>query len=403
MQMHSGSEYLKIDIANNFGLDKKDWDERKDWFDQHELKLDSLIKQADEPALFFSGIQAWKDYKNKKPIHYPISLDATSSGIQILSALTGDREAAKLCNVVDTGHREDAYNGIYNHMLSMLDEAAKIDRKLTKQAIMTAFYGSTAMPKNVFGEGRLLEVFYESLETLAPGAWELNQAMLALWNPDALSNDWILPDNFHVHVPVMQTVTSTVHWLNKPYDVNYVINAPMDQGRSLGANMTHSIDGMMVREMLARCYWNQEKMEKISALLDPNAPKLSNNRQTVGTGNELVIKLWKHYERTGFLSARILDVLTANNIGHVDKTVIHDLVCTMPKKPFQVIAVHDCFRCLPQYGNDLRKQYNQILSDISRSNLLSDILSQITGRVINTGKLDNSLWKDILHADYALS
>ena len=137
LQTFTGKDYLKIDIANNFGLDKKLWGERIEWFDQNENQLDSLIKQAEEPALYFAGIQAWKKTKQGIATRYPISLDATCSGIQILAALTGDRKAASLCNVIDTGKREDAYTSIYQFMCEQIGDAAKIDRKETKKAIMT--------------------------------------------------------------------------------------------------------------------------------------------------------------------------------------------------------------------------------------------------------------------------
>lgn len=61
------------------------------------------------------------------------------------------------------------------------------------------------------------------------------------------------------------------------------------------------------------------------------------------------------------------------------------------------------FRCHPNYGNDLRRQYNQILSDIAKSNLLSFILSQVLGQEFTAGKLDNDMWQDVLEAEYALS
>ena len=61
------------------------------------------------------------------------------------------------------------------------------------------------------------------------------------------------------------------------------------------------------------------------------------------------------------------------------------------------------FRCHPNYGNDLRRQYNRILSDIAKSDLLGFILSQVLGQEFSAGKLDNDLWKDILDTDYALS
>ena len=80
MQMFTAQEYLKIDIANNFGLDKEDWRPRILWFNENEHHLEDLVKQADAPALFFAGVQAWRAVQRGEPIGYPISLDATSSG-----------------------------------------------------------------------------------------------------------------------------------------------------------------------------------------------------------------------------------------------------------------------------------------------------------------------------------
>ncbi len=61
------------------------------------------------------------------------------------------------------------------------------------------------------------------------------------------------------------------------------------------------------------------------------------------------------------------------------------------------------FRCLPSYGNDLRRQYNTILADIAESDLLSSIVSQICHRPIQVGKLDPNLAPDIRQANYSLS
>ncbi len=134
-QEFTGREYLKIDIVNNMGLDKDDWDDRIAWFEKNEDNLEALTSMAEEPALYAAGVRAWRNVQKGNVNHYPISLDATSSGIQLLSCLTGDRKGAELCNVVDIGSRADAYVIQYKRMLDKIGGDSRIDRKDTKQAI----------------------------------------------------------------------------------------------------------------------------------------------------------------------------------------------------------------------------------------------------------------------------
>ena len=60
------------------------------------------------------------------------------------------------------------------------------------------------------------------------------------------------------------------------------------------------------------------------------------------------------------------------------------------------------FRCLPNYGNDLRMQYNRILSEIAGSNLLAFLVKQIAKRDIKVVKYGD-LSDAILESNYALS
>ena len=400
MQKFTGKQYLQIDIASNYGLDKETWEHRLNWFEQNQGNLDNLVKTAKEPALFYAGVLAWKDAQQQKATGYPISLDATSSGLQLLACLTGDRQAAQLCNVVSTGQREDAYTNIYDYMLGITGDSAKISRDMAKDAVMTSLYGSEAVPKRVFGTGRLLGIFFDTMEKLAPAAWELNQAFLTMWNPNALSHDWVLPDNFHVHVKVISQVSNTVHFLDEPFEVFTKVNAPIEEGRSLGANSIHSVDGMVVREIVRRCDYNPVQIALVRDALetDVNPEFLTETEDT-----KMVKILWNHYEESGYLSARILDHLHYGTAHLVQKEPVIELLDSLPAKPFKVLTVHDCFRCLPNYGNDLRMQYNRQLFEIARSNLLSFIVSQILQRRVSLGKLDPKLHLDILSTDYALS
>lgn len=404
MQTFTGIQYLKIDIASNYGLDKSTWDERIDWFDKHETQLAELVNSAAEPALYFASLQAYEAAKSGAPSGYPISLDATSSGLQLLACLTGDRKAAQLCNVINyiedgVIQRRDGYTVIYNEMNDRIQETGRIQRNDVKKAVMTALYGSKAQPKRVFGEGGLLYTFYDTMEELAPAAWELNENMPMFWQ-QTKCHSWTMPDNFHVHVKVMDQRTDTVHFLNTPYEVHRQVNEPTEQGRSLGANTIHSTDGYIVREMNRRCNYDWIKVSRISDWLSekPVDPEPGNQLDF-----EMAQTLWAHYMRTGVLSARILDHLDAWNIGYYDAQVLKDLIQSLPAKPFQIVSIHDCFRCLPNYGDDMRKQYNLQLQAIAKSDLLSAMLSEITGRHVAVTKVDPNMWIDIADAEYALS
>ena len=400
---NTGLEYLKIDIASNFGLDKKTWNQRIEWYDQNESKLDTLIKKADTPALFYAGMEAMKKAKAGEPSGYPISLDATSSGLQILACLTGDRKAAELCNVINTGKRQDAYMVIYHRMLDKIGgQVGVIKRDDTKQAILTSLYGSQAVPKQVFGTGALLSVFDNTMSESAPAAWDLNKAWLALWDPTVWEHSWTLPDNFHVHVKVMGEEVETIHVFETPIDISRYVNMPVEEGRSLGANTTHSIDGYVVREICRRCNYDVDQIKRIRQMIEEIKGGYEPTHH-VDANFEMVKTLMQLWEKTGMLSARIFDHLDYTNIRHVNLEPIEELLATLPSRPFKVISIHDCFRCLPNYGNDLRMQYNRQLFEIARGNLLQHIMRAITGRAIVIEKLDPEMYKDILDSDYALS
>ncbi|AUV59092.1 hypothetical protein [Escherichia phage PMBT57] len=404
MQTFTAREYLKIDIANNYGLDKEDWDDRIAWFDKNENNLLNLVREAEEPALFYAGVKAWMDVKEGKPIGYPVALDATSSGLQILACLTGDRRAAELCNVVnyrdESGKvkRRDAYTVIYNKMLNTLGKGARIKRNDCKQAIMTALYGSEAKPKEVFGEGIMLNVFESTMNVEAPAVWELNKFWLQCGNPEAFVYHWVMPDGFNVYIKVMVNEVETVHFLDKPYDCVRKVQGTEEKTRMLSANTTHSIDGLVVRELVRRCDYDKNQIEYIKALCNGEA-EYKASEKNYGKAMEL----WGYYEKTGFLTARIFDYLDSETIKLVNTQDILDLIESMPKKPFHVLTVHDCFRCLPNYGNDIRRQYNNLLATIAKGDLLSFIMSQVLGQEVTIGKLDPTLWEDVLETEYALS
>lgn len=398
-------EYLMIDVANNFGLDKDDWDDRISWFRQNEENLETMLEQASEPALFYAGVEAYRRAVKGLPIGYPISLDATSSGAQLLAVMVGCRKSAKLCNVLDVGSRMDLYTSHYQAMCDLVSMPKKITRKEAKQAIMTAFYGSTAMPRVVFGEGELLEAFYKVMEENTPGIWELNQALLGLWRADAYSHDWVMPDNFHVHVKVMDDHAEKIDFLGHSYTVHSKINQPMTSGLSIGANLVHSVDGMVVREISRRCTFDHSRKVEVMELCIDAATHTNEDRIYKSKAANMIRTLLARHEASGFLSARIIDHIDSSTIQLLDaaqRTAVWDLVASMPERSFPVLAVHDCFRVHPNHANDLRRQYNQILHEIANSKILENLATQIAGEPVIVTSY-GSFGNDILEANYSLS
>lgn len=411
MQLFTPMQYLMIDVANNFGHDKLTWEERLSWFRENEDRLDALQKEAENPALYYTGVNAYRQAQMGMTVHYPISLDATASGAQILAALVCCEKSALLCNVLDNGgQRMDLYTALFEIMQGSLEEAAgddaiivpgsNITRKQVKKAVMTALYGSKKEPKAAFGDGPLLDLFYATMDAEAPGIWRLTEALLGLWDPKAYSNNWVLPDNFHVRVKVMDKIEHIVRFADQELTIVEQINRPIERSLSLGANITHSIDGLVVREMGRRCNFDIEDllraMEAVTGMV--------HGRSMVRPQDKLLMKLWDHYKASGFLSARILSVIDENNVGLLDDVQpIVDLIKAMPEKPFHILAVHDCFRVHPNYGNDVRRQYNQILYEIARSNLLVYVTSQVIGKQTQASKYQPEMADRILQANYALS
>lgn len=400
MKQFTPLEYLKIDISGNYGLDKKSWEERINWFDNNESQLENLIDKADSPALYYAGVKAYRNIQ-KDPEYintYPISLDATSSGTQILACLTGDRLAASVCNVINNGARMDAYTYIYKKFSKLVGDNPLITRDKVKAAIMRAFYGSVATPRELFGE--YLPIFEQVMSQEAPYCWALNKYLLKAWNPNIKEYSWVMSDNFHVHVKVYEKIEEEFAFMGKAYKFIHEENKPSVYGRAYSANLCHSIDALFMREVCAMAMHDPEKINNIKNLLNQKKYNLAN---TTKENKDMVSSLVRLGKASGFLSARILDYLDEGTISLVPRDALQEIIDNIPAKPFEVIGIHDSYRVLPNYGNDIRRLYIFQLYKLARSNMLEFILTQLLGTKITINKGDKEMYKDVLFSEYALS
>ena len=252
MQQLTPYEYILIDIANCYGKDKLTWDERIQWVKDNEANLEELSIDADDPYLYLKAIRAKYDAQMGIATGYMVGLDATQSGLQLMACMTGCRATAKNTNLINTGKREDFYNKVTDTMNKL--SLGGYSRDIIKPPVMTVFYGSKQEPMNVFGEDTPeLAAFYATLEKECPGPMEMMSDILKCWDSDTLVHTWTLPDGHTAYVPVKAEYSKKIEVaeLNKA-TFTYVteLNEPSTYNKPLIANVVHSIDAYVVREMV---------------------------------------------------------------------------------------------------------------------------------------------------------
>ena len=328
MQTFNPLEYVMIDVANNFGLDKLNWQERIAWTALNIDDLESFIPEAENPILFSKAIRTLDSAIKKEPTGSLVSFDATTSGIQIMSALAGCRKGCEATNLIDTGVRRDVYGENAKQMSNYA--GWDVPRQMIKHPIMTHFYGSTAMPMSIFPDPKDLKMFYATLNQQLPGATALMQIMQDAWHPDATEYRWEMPDGHIANFKVMVGETKKIEVAElggASFSHKAYVNKPQERGLALAANIVHSIDGFIVREM------------------------------------------YRKAEKQGW------DLLT----------------------------IHDSFWCHPNYAQQLRTNYNEVFFEHINMALFNNIMSQLTFHGNVYEPFEQSLNKEFLTADYALS
>jgi DNA-directed RNA polymerase len=150
--------WLAFQVATTYGLDKAPMQTRIDWVIENHDFLSYIANDpegtisewssVEEPWCFIAAVLEYDQCvikKIKKTSGLPVSVDATCSGLQHLSALALDKTAAEMVNVVPTDKPSDGYLIVAEKAKEILPEHLHhlITRKVTKRTVMTTPYGVT--------------------------------------------------------------------------------------------------------------------------------------------------------------------------------------------------------------------------------------------------------------------
>jgi DNA-dependent RNA polymerase len=409
----TGWQWLLIDAANQYGHDKLTFEKRIEWAEDNIDVLDQpeWVVLAETKPLYIKAVMAIRKAQQGIPTGHMVGVDAICSGVQIMSVMTGCVSGARATGLIDPDDRSDAYSAVTTEMGVILGGAVNVSRSDAKDATMHSFYGSKKSPKNIFGEDTPeLSAFYQAAKTVAPGAWELLQDLLASWQPYALSHNWKLPDGFDARVKVMvkHEVRLEVDELDHAtFTYEFFENEGSKTGLSNVANMTHSMDAYILREMHRRCNYDRDNIVGVALGL-----RMECNRRALvptaldSTVNPMVAYFIDQYQRSTLASAAILPHLDDASMSALSQEHLEALAIMvdgmLDYQPFELVTVHDEFKAHANNINHVRYQYKEILAEIADSNVLDDLLSQVTGTPGTFPKLSFNLGDQIRKSNYAL-
>lgn len=417
MKMYSPFEWICIDIANQNGLDKKLFEERVQWVKDNMNQLMVIATEAKERPLYVKAVMALQSAMRGEPTGHLVGLDATCSGMSIMSVLTKCYNGCLATNLIDPDKRNDAYTMVTDAATAFLGGVgAGVPRQKAKEATMTALYGSQATPREIFGEDTPeLDAFYAGLTAIAPLAVELLGDLRNAWQAYALKHHWVLPDNFNAVIPVMQKVEGARVEVDElggsTFSYDYYVNEGTKKDLKLVANTTHGFDAYLVRCMERRCNYDKAMVQRAGTILDNEWSR----RMYGGTELDLEeVTEQMHVYLDRYAHCEVPDVvilphLTEENVQYMDQKHMERLMeivdAMLAHPPFEIVTVHDEFKCHPNNCNRMRKHYVHILANLARGRALEDVFEQITGHTpfYERGMDGNELAELILESNYAIS
>lgn len=350
----SGLKYLQIDIANCYGLDKKSYQERIDYVANN--SNDKLVAEganADSPYEYRNAVEQLFAHKNGYPIEHITYLDCTNQALQLYAVLTSCKDTAYLCNISSGDELTDAYGVLANAMneLSGLDI---FDRNNCKKALMTTLYGK------MDGESEIIKYFLENgiiyddkitdeelkttfqtaMRVIAPHAMRAMDVLQSLNHAEIDTYYWTMPDGFKVK-----------------YDVK----------------STQKLDISCKTKSGVKFHFDRD------------------------------VQVYKGSEFNRGMSPNVIHSVD----GYVAREMIRRMTQPCAKfnrnYPAFITSIHDAFGTHPNNAEEMTYHYTNIMCELNESNLLKDIMSQITGKNMLSIK-KNTLTNDMIRASiYKLS
>lgn len=383
----TGVRWLKIHTANVFGKDKEEYDDRLEWFDDNEQTIiDIAIKPldnlkdwvyADSPFEFLAACMAWVDHKTGMPVHLPIQLDATCSGIQMYSGLLRDKVGAESVNVIGN-KRNDIYqmvadrvdvhlkNGNYSKWIEYTDKEGQtkseyaepvaksmignITRNIVKRNVMTVPYSVTRQGMSNQIWDKIDEATLKGKEFWTGSRWVANKLLTQL-----------------NHTAIYEIIDGARKGQEYLVGISKLLDSP--------ATWKGVIYEFPVRQTALSLKEKRVKTVYGSLVMNVEVPKLNKRRQS--------------------------NSIAPNFVHNIDSTILLYCIEHM-SNPIGVI--HDCFLVHPNDGNEIQHQYKEGFIAVMEADPLRNIQSQLDPEgVVEFPEYGELKLEEVRDSDYIIS
>jgi hypothetical protein len=370
-------EILHMDVARSYGLDKATWAERLQW----SLAHPEFQEGAKEPFLYKSAWEALRGAQEGCAVDHLVSLDATASGIQCLALMAQDSASAEAVNL-GTTTVNNPYRRVKEHM-------GNYDYERVKRALMTSFYESVATPLELFGSD--YDKFVQAAQTMLPGPWAMKEAISSCMTyKDQYS--WTMMDGYEVVMDVTTPIECSMD-IGQGHMISWMEHRKAPVGtKGLTANITHSLDALVLREVLRRT----------------NCPlqwyPVETPFEELREKDILLLQSIVRYNRTQFLTYELLDHVDQYNQHLVPQGLRDEINSRTHCDEMYIQPIHDCYRVRATDVSTLFEVVKEVMADLAYARTADWLLPQIgyTGKINDSESRRSSLKDQVLDSSYLI-
>lgn len=366
-------EWLLMDVARCYGLDKATWSERLEWAKKHT----TWMRGAAEPFLYESALAASKASRTD----HLISLDATASGIQCLALMAQDKDSALAVNL-----GTDVINNPYKRVQEQMGEHYLYDK--VKKALMTSFYESVATPMDLFGND--YHRFVNAASTMLPGPWAMKDAIASCMTfKDFYS--WTMMDGFKVNMEVTAPVECSMD-IGNGHMMEWIEHRRAKVAtKGLTANVTHSLDALVLREVIRRAH-------------TPRPVWNNNNFKKLRDKDIALMQSVLRWQQSQFLSVEFLEHMDEHNGCHVPQELRDRVDQLTLADNMYIQPIHDCYRVKATDANTLFAIVKETMADLAYAKTAEWILKQLNyqGTINDSPTKRAELREQVMRSQYLI-